>query len=173
MSSYMPEISAKLYITTNTDEKTTTLLDSTSFVTRQGSPGLAVSYAYSAGPTPSFTDDTDFKARQEVAKREKIHSFPSAGGSTAMVCNIAPNPNGDEGFMHRTHTLDYVCITGGEAEYAVSGGEKKVMKRGDVVIQRAGWHAWKNLSKTEELTLFAVAIGAEGATEGFMEFPKA
>ncbi|KAF7866855.1 hypothetical protein EAF04_005696 [Stromatinia cepivora] len=173
MSSFIPDFSGKLYITTNPDEKTTTFLDSTSFVTKPAGPGFAVSYAYSAGPTPSFSDDNDLKAHQEVSKREQTISFPSAGGSTAVICHLAPNPNGDEGFMHRTHTLDHVCIIAGEAEYTTNGGEKKVMKRGDVVIQRAGWHAWKNLSKTEELTLFNVGIGAEGATENFMEFPKA
>ncbi|APA12533.1 hypothetical protein SS1G_03843 [Sclerotinia sclerotiorum 1980 UF-70] len=169
MSAYTPEVSGKLYITTNTDDKTTTLVDSASFVTKPAGPGIAVSYVYSAGPTPSFTDDTDFKARQELVQQDRMPSFPSAGGSKAGLCTIAPNPNGEEGFMHRTNTLDYIYITSGETEYATTDGEKKILKKGDVVVQRAGWHAWKNTSKTEELILFAVAIGAEGATENFME----
>ncbi|CAD6450094.1 70d3ac4d-a280-4080-ad2b-ca4935406789-CDS [Sclerotinia trifoliorum] len=171
MSAYTPEISGKLYITTNTDDKTTTLLDSASFVTKPAGPDIAVSYAYSAGPTPSFTNDADFKARQEIVQQNQIPSFPSAGYSKAGLCTIAPNPNGDEGLMHRSNTLDYVYITSGETEYATTSGEKKILKKGDVIIQRAGWHAWKNTSKTEELTLFAVSIGAEGATEDFMEIP--
>lgn len=174
MSSYVPEVSNKLYITVNSaDEKTTTFLENTSLATNGTSPGFAVSYAYSAGPAPTLKDDSDLKAYQEVAKRSQTISFPSEGGSAAAICHMAPNPNGDEGFMHRTRTLDYIYITKGEAEYTVNGGEKKIMKEGDVVVQRAGWHAWKNVSKTKELKLFAVTVGCEGATENFMEFPSA
>ncbi|KAF7905178.1 uncharacterized protein EAF01_005699 [Botrytis porri] len=174
MSSHAPKFDNKCYITTNSpDGKITTFVDSTSFVTKSTHPGLTSMYAYSAASTPSLTDDTDLKAHQEITKQEKIVTFPSAGGSAAAFLHFDPNPNGTEGFMHRTRTLDYVHVAEGEVEYSVNSGEKKIFKKGDVVIQRAGWHAWKNVSKTEGVTLFAVAIGAEGATEGFMEFPSA
>ncbi|KAF7932500.1 uncharacterized protein EAE98_003799 [Botrytis deweyae] len=174
MSSSTPNFDNKCYITTNSpDGKTTTFVDSTSFVTISKHPGTTLRYAYSAASTPSLTDDTDLKAHQEIIKEEKIPFFPSAGGSAAAFLHLDPNPDGAEGFMHRTRTLDYVHVAEGEVEYAVNSGEKKIFKKGDVVIQRAGWHAWKNLSKTEGATLFAVAIGGEGATEGFMEVSSA
>ncbi|KAF5869569.1 putative cupin domain protein [Botrytis fragariae] len=174
MSSQTPKFDNKCYITTNSpDGKTTTFVDSTSFVTKSTYPGLTLRYAYSATSTPSLTDETDLKAHQEMTKQEKIVSFPSAGGSAAAFLHFDPNPDGTEGFMHRTRTLDYVYVVEGEAEYTVNSGEKKIFKKGDVVIQRAGWHAWKNVSKKEGATLFAVTVGAEGATEGFMELPNA
>ncbi|KAF7940712.1 uncharacterized protein EAE97_006898 [Botrytis byssoidea] len=174
MSSYTPDFDNKCYVTTNSpDGKTTTFVDSTSFVTKSTHPGLTLRYAYSATSTPSLTDETDLKAHQEITKQEKIVTFPSAGGSAAAFLHFDPNSNGTEGFMHRTHTLDYVHIAEGELEYSTNSGEKRIVKKGDVVIQRGGWHAWKNLSKTEGATLFAVAVGGEGATEGFMEFSSA
>lgn len=61
----------------------------------------------------------------------------------------------------------------GELELTLDGGETKLVKRGDVVVQRRAMHAWKNLSATEGARLFAVSIGDEGAEEGVMEFPEA
>ena len=43
--------------------------------------------------------------------------------------------------MHRTDTLDYAFVLEGEAEYSVNGGEKRIVKKGDAIISRAGWHA--------------------------------
>lgn len=37
----------------------------------------------------------------------------------------------------------------GELELTVEGGDKKVLKAGDIVVQRAPMHKWKNLSRTE------------------------
>ena len=74
--------------------------------------------------------------------------------------------------MHRTNSLDYVFIIDGELELSLNSGEKKVMKRGDVVIQRACQHAWKNLSKTEIARFGAVTLGIEGAKLNEMIFPE-
>ncbi|TEY75884.1 hypothetical protein BOTCAL_0063g00160 [Botryotinia calthae] len=174
MSSYTPNFDNKCYITTNSpDGKTTTFVDSTSFVTRSQAPGVTLQFAYSAVSPPSFIDDADLKAHQETIKQEKTTTTPSAGNSSAVLCHLDPNPSGTEGFMHRTRTLDYVTIMDGELGYTVNSGEKRVFKKGDVVIQRSGWHAWTNLSKTEGATFFAVVVGAEGATEDFMEMNDA
>lgn len=50
--------------------------------------------------------------------------------------------------MHRTQSLDYGIVIEGEVEITLDGGEKKIMKRGDVCVQRGTFHAWSN--KTEE-----------------------
>ncbi|KAF7946506.1 hypothetical protein EAE96_009503 [Botrytis aclada] len=174
MSSYTPKFDNKCYITTNSpDGKITTFVDSTSFVTMSKHPGTTLRYAYSAASTPSLIDDTDLTAHQEITKQEEILFIPSAGGSAAAFFQLDPNPDETEGIMHRTRTLDYAHIAEGEVEYTVNSGEKRIFKKGDVVVQRAGWHAWKNISKTEGATIFVVVIGGEGATEGFMEFPSA
>lgn len=73
--------------------------------------------------------------------------------------------------MHRTNSLDYIFIIDGELELTLSSGEKRVMKRGDVAIQRACLHSWKNMSKTEIARFAAVTLGIEGAKLNEMIFP--
>ncbi|KAK0383843.1 hypothetical protein NLU13_9754 [Sarocladium strictum] len=51
--------------------------------------------------------------------------------------------------MHRTVSLDYGVVLDGEVDLILDSGETKPMRRGDVCIQRATMHAWKNTSKTE------------------------
>lgn len=74
--------------------------------------------------------------------------------------------------MHRSNTLDYVFIIDGELELTLNSGEKRVLKRGDVVIQRACQHSWKNLSKTEIARFGAVVLGIEGAKLNEFIFPE-
>lgn len=74
-----------------------------------------------------------------------------------------PNPSGEPGVMHRSNTLDYIFILDGELELTLNSGEKRVLTRGDTVVQRAAVHAWKNLSKTESARIAAVCIGTKDA----------
>ena len=158
------------YITRDSSDGT--VIEDTTPITAPQGPSIQVSYLYSALPTPSLVDDVDLKHHLEVSKREHQIAFPAAGGSSAAILHFAPNPTGDEGFMHRTNTLDYIFVLEGEGAYSVNGGDHRVVKKGDVIVGRGGWHAWKNLGTTEGFKLATVAIGAEGATENFLEVPK-
>ena len=136
-------------------------------------PKSQLTYLYSSPPSFSIGSDTDLAHHKD----KDFRTFPAAGASCAVVVDVAPNPEGAPGMMHKTNTLDYCIVVDGELEltlYAGEGqeGEKRVVKRGEVVVQRACMHAWRNLSKTEGARMIAVAIGAEGAIEGGMEFPK-
>jgi hypothetical protein len=51
--------------------------------------------------------------------------------------------------MHQTVSLDYGVLLEGEVDLVLDSGETRAMKRGDVCIQRATMHAWRNTSKTE------------------------
>jgi quercetin dioxygenase-like cupin family protein len=51
--------------------------------------------------------------------------------------------------MHRTVSLDYGVVLEGEIELVLDSGETRLMKRGDVAIQRGSCHAWRNTSSTE------------------------
>jgi quercetin dioxygenase-like cupin family protein len=51
--------------------------------------------------------------------------------------------------MHRTVSLDYGCVLEGEVQLLLDSGEKRVMKRGDVAIQRGTMHQWVNQSEKE------------------------
>lgn len=73
--------------------------------------------------------------------------------------------------MHRSNTLDFVFIIEGDLELTLDGGEKRAMKSGDVCIQRASQHSWKNLSKTKIARFGAATLGIEGAKLNEMIFP--
>lgn len=51
--------------------------------------------------------------------------------------------------MHRTQSLDYGIVLEGTIEMILDDGSKTIMRRGDVAVQRATMHAWKNASETE------------------------
>ena len=51
--------------------------------------------------------------------------------------------------MHRTVSLDYGVVLIGEIELILDSGETRLMKAGDICIQRGTMHAWRNTSATE------------------------
>jgi quercetin dioxygenase-like cupin family protein len=51
--------------------------------------------------------------------------------------------------MHRTISIDYGVVLEGEIELILDSGEKRLMKRGDISVQRGTMHAWRNTSKSE------------------------
>lgn len=87
--------------------------------------------------------------------------YPPNGASGAAIPDFAPDPTGGKEYMHRTQTLDYAFILEGVMELTMDGGEKRVVKKVDVVVQRAMMHAWRNLSKTEGARMAVVSLGCE------------
>ena len=92
-------------------------------------------------------------------------TFPGSGGSAAAILEFGP---GSEFPIHRTNTVDYLFVMEGEMELSTADGDKKVVKKGDIVVQRGAWHTWKNHSETETVKFAAVSLGCEGAEEGKM-----
>ncbi|PQE31893.1 cupin 2 domain-containing protein [Rutstroemia sp. NJR-2017a WRK4] len=61
---------------------------------------------------------------------------------------------------HRTVTCDYMVVLKGELVLRVDGGEERVLKEGDVVVQRGTMHTWEN--RTGEWTrCLAFMAGAQ------------
>jgi quercetin dioxygenase-like cupin family protein len=52
--------------------------------------------------------------------------------------------------MHRTATLDYGVVIDGTTELVLDSGEKKLLKKGDVFVQRGTAHAWRNLTEKND-----------------------
>jgi quercetin dioxygenase-like cupin family protein len=69
--------------------------------------------------------------------------------------------------MHRTLSLDYIVIMTGEIVAVLDGGEgeERVLKVGDVMIQRGTNHSWENRS-TEWCKMMVVMVGAEPLKDG-------
>lgn len=51
--------------------------------------------------------------------------------------------------MHRTVSLDYGIVLEGEIELVLDSGETRLMKRGDLCVQRATNHAWRNVTPND------------------------
>jgi quercetin dioxygenase-like cupin family protein len=49
--------------------------------------------------------------------------------------------------MHRTLSIDYGVVLEGEMKLVLDSGESRVLKRGDVAIQRGTMHQWVNVDK--------------------------
>jgi len=72
-------------------------------------------------------------------------------------------PPGGSSPMHGTKSIDYVLILEGEIELELDGGDRTVLKSGDLIVQRETQHAWHNRSKTQWAKVFAVLIATKNA----------
>lgn len=127
-------------------------------------------YIYSTLPSFTLVNDADLANHKSVVAAGPPYHFPGAGATVVTYMDFAANPDQIEGFWHRTQTVDYIIMLEGELELTLDGGERRVVKRGDVVIQRAPMHKWKNLSVTQPARYVAILQGAEGAKEDGVEY---
>ena len=63
-------------------------------------------------------------------------------------------------FFHTTHTLDYAIVLDGEIWAMMDEGER-LMKRGDVLIQRATSHSWSNRTNRDCKMAFVLLDGTK------------
>ena len=106
--------------------------------------GFAVMYTTSEFPT-SLSDDKDIKEHEKVTASGKLGLVNPRG----TVCRVVDFGPGHKPLMHRTQSLDYGIVLEGEIEMELDSGDKEILHRGDVAVQRATMHAWRNTSDTE------------------------
>ncbi|KAL4932953.1 cupin domain-containing protein [Aspergillus undulatus] len=99
--------------------------------------------------TSSFP--ADLNADADIATHESLMStgnlgLVNPGGTVCRIVDFAPR---GRPIMHRTQSLDYGIVLEGEIEMALDSGEKRILRKGDVAIQRGTMHAWFNPSETE------------------------
>jgi len=74
-----------------------------------------------------------------------------------------PRPVADDENLHRTATVDFICVLEGELWLVLEGDDDVHLQTGDCVVQRGTVHSWRN--RTDEPTTFlAVLIDANEAT---------
>jgi quercetin dioxygenase-like cupin family protein len=84
---------------------------------------------------------------QKILPTDAPQLEPSLGGSSFTFVTLPPTPRGAKPGWHRTMTLDYNILLGGELVLMVDEGET-LLHPGDVVIQRNTMHAWRNDTKS-------------------------
>lgn len=103
-----------------------------------------VAYTTSQFP-PNLNSCADIVQHDEVVAAGRL-GLVNKGGSVCRIVDFAP---GFDCMMHRTQSLDYGVVIEGSIEMVLDSGDRQVMHRGDVAVQRATMHAWTNPSKTE------------------------
>lgn len=105
--------------------------------------GLAFALSYSTKGFPvDMGQDKDLDVYGQYLK--DAPGLVIAGGTVLRHVDIPPQTACT---MHRTVSLDYGCVLEGEVELLLDSGEKRIMQRGDVAIQRGTMHQWINHSE--------------------------
>ncbi|MFI6936803.1 cupin domain-containing protein [Streptomyces sp. NPDC050287] len=79
---------------------------------------------------------------------------PPAGGSVFRIVEFPADPSVVP-YLHRTASLDYCVVLEGEI-HAVLDDEERLLRTGDIVIQRGTNHSWANRSGRPCLVLFVL-----------------
>lgn len=137
--------SLKRYITTH-DESTkqaifSSVVDDT--ISWKSVPTAAFGLPYvTKGHPVDLNNDADLKTYTPFL--ENAPGLVTSGGTVLRFVDMEP---GALSPMHRTVSLDYGVVIEGEVQLVLDSGETRVLKRGDVAIQRGTMHAWKNMSQ--------------------------
>jgi quercetin dioxygenase-like cupin family protein len=94
---------------------------------------------------PLLTDDQDVAANDALLASGKL-GLVNPHGTVCRIVDFAPD---GEPLMHRTQSLDYGVVLEGTVELMLDSGETRTLRRGDVAVQRATMHAWRNPSSDE------------------------
>lgn len=81
--------------------------------------------------------------------RNYLRDSPGLSVSDGTVLRYVDVAPGHVSPMHRTVSLDYGVVLEGEVELVLDSGETRLMRRGDICVQRGTMHAWRNTSQTE------------------------
>ncbi|PWW78526.1 hypothetical protein C7212DRAFT_316121 [Tuber magnatum] len=124
---------------------------------------MAFNVVYTTSTFPvDLSNDGDIKAHDRMMEEHKL-GLVNHGGTVLRMVDFAP---GYECIMHRTESLDYGIVLEGKLEAMLDSGEKRVIGRGDVVVQRGTLHAWRNTSETEWARMIYVLQGCKEVVVG-------
>jgi quercetin dioxygenase-like cupin family protein len=107
---------------------------------------MAFNVVYTTSQFPAdLNNDADLSAHEKV-QQSKHMGLVNPGGTVCRIVDFAPN---NTAVVHRTQSLDYGVVLEGQIEMILEEGEPTLMQRGDVAVQRATMHGWRNPSETE------------------------
>lgn len=125
------------------------------------SMGFSVPYTTSQWPV-NMTGEKDIKQHEDVMKSGDL-GLVNPGGTVLRFVDFAP---GEKPYMHRTVSLDYGLVTEGEVEMGLDSGEKTLLKRGDVVVQRGTKHSWRSANDNEWARMLFVLLSSDNVEVG-------
>jgi quercetin dioxygenase-like cupin family protein len=114
-----------------------------------GAPSEVIYLGWAASPPDSGTDD-------QAAAIEDFHFKLNPGEVRFLRVEIAP---GAASPVHRTpHVNDYLVAISGELTMYAEDGKSATFAAGDMLVQLAGWHSWRNESD-EPFVMAGTIIG--------------
>lgn len=118
------------------------------------------------GLSPPSSTNPESKANLDIKHYQSQLSQPLPfNPPNGTSCTVIEVPPGSAIPMHRTTTLDYTVIMDGTTELVLDSGEKKILKKGDIIIQRGTAHAWRNVTEKSDnsgvLRIFFVFLPIE------------
>ncbi|KAJ5865253.1 uncharacterized protein N7529_007169 [Penicillium soppii] len=103
------------------------------------------------GLSPPTSATPEPKANLDIKHYHSQLSDPSPlNPPNGTSCTIIEIPPGSVVPMHRTATLDYGVVIDGTTELVLDSGEKKILKKGDVFVQRGTAHSWRNMTEKKD-----------------------
>ncbi|KAJ5681414.1 cupin domain protein [Penicillium maclennaniae] len=103
------------------------------------------------GLSPPTSATPESKANLDIKHYQSQLSDPSPlNPPNGTSCTIIEVPPGATVPMHRTTTLDYGVIIDGSTELILDSGEKTLMGKGDVFVQRGTAHSWRNTTEKHD-----------------------
>jgi quercetin dioxygenase-like cupin family protein len=120
-----------------------------------GTAHFSLNYTTSRYPV-SFKDNKDIDEYKTYLDTNPGLVVP--GGSVLRVVDIRP---GGVSPMHRTVSIDYGVVLEGEIYLELDSGERRLMRSGDISIQRGTNHLWRNASQTDWGRMLYVLLESE------------
>ncbi|KAH7054374.1 hypothetical protein B0J12DRAFT_777981 [Macrophomina phaseolina] len=105
--------------------------------------GFGLGYATSSFPV-HLTNDEDLADFAAINEQRQQSGLVKRGGTVLRYVDYSPEC---ESPMHRTVSCDYGIVLEGEMECLLDSGESRILKAGDVAVQRGTAHQWINRSK--------------------------
>ena len=139
-------------------------------------PGLALTDLWETTGAPAsnegYADAADRPVRLEPPKNGtivRIVEFPpdtsrpqgsdGSDGFKAIGAGHAQARHSSDPMMHKTGTVDYIIVLKGEI-YAIMETGEKLLKAGDILIQRGTMHSW-SVRTPEPCIVAAVLVNAK------------
>ncbi|KAF4628242.1 hypothetical protein G7Y89_g9912 [Cudoniella acicularis] len=104
-------------------------------------------HKFPASLKPSDGKDEGSTPEDIVSYKRDLENPGGLAISGGTVCRFVDFSPGSEPVMHRTTSLDYGVVLEGSMECILDSGEVQRMNRGDVCVQRATNHAWRNVTE--------------------------
>ncbi len=113
------------------------------------------SVPYTVGRLPAnLANNADLEAYKKDLENVKTLPVPYVmpDGTALHYIELAP---GTVTAMHQTISIDHDVMLEGEVELILDSGETRLLKAGDMIVQRGTMHAWRNASETKWARFFA------------------